>query len=270
MMTAKNKLLSAYSTGKFICVGLDTDEAKIPQHLMKENNPVLIFNKRIIDSTRELCGAYKINFAFYEADGLRGIENLIQTIEYIGDNNFVIGDAKRGDIGNTAGQYAKSIFDVFQCDAATVNPYMGLDTMEPFVNREDKVTYILGLTSNSGANDYEKEKLSDGRMLFQKVIASAEKLNDKKNIGVVFGATKLHELENNLELMKNFHLLIPGIGAQGGELKDLASILKTAKHNNFLINVSRSVIYKSNDEKFDSSARDEVISLNEIMSNYYE
>lgn len=264
-MKTKDKLLKAYSLHSHICVGLDTDATKLPQHLMSEANPVLIFNKRIIDATREHCAAYKINFAFYEAEGLKGIENLLQTIEYIGNASIVIGDAKRGDIGNTAEQYAKSIFDVFKCDCATVNPLMGIDTLQPFISREEKISYVLGLTSNPGAADFEKEILTDGRMLFQKIIEQISTANKNKNCGIVFGATKLEELIENINRLKNLHLLIPGIGAQGGDLTELLKILAENHHEQFLINVSRTVIYNSSDTDFDRAAEAEVIRLNKIV-----
>lgn len=268
-MNAKVKLEKAYSLHSHICIGLDTDAAKLPNIVKSEANPVLVFNKKIIDATREHCAAYKINFAFYEADGLNGIDNMLQTIEYIGGASIVIGDAKRGDIGNTAEQYAKSIFDVFKCDCATVNPLMGIDTLQPFLSREDKISYALGLTSNPGAVDFEKEILADGRMFFQKIIEQISAANKNKNCGVVFGATKLEDLIENINRLKDLHLLIPGIGAQGGDLVELLKILAEYRREQFLINVSRSVIYKSQSNDFDDAAKDEVIRLNKIVSEYF-
>lgn len=268
-MNTKDKLQKAYSLHSHICVGLDTDSTKLPQPLLNEANPVLSFNKKIIDATREHCAAYKINFAFYEAEGLKGIDNLFQTIEYIGGSSIVIGDAKRGDIGNTAEQYAKSIFDVFKCDCATVNPLMGIDTLQPFISREDKISYALGLTSNPGAADFEKEILADGRMLFQKIIEQVSSANKNKNCGIVFGATKLEDMIENINRLKNLHLLIPGIGAQGGDLTALLKILAENRHDQFLINVSRSVIYKSQSTDFDEAAKEEVIRLNKIVREYF-
>ncbi len=269
-MTAKDKIKLAYNSQKHICIGLDTDLQKIPPHLKNEKNPVVNFNKQIIDSTREDCGAYKINFAFYEAEGLRGIENLIETIEHIGTDKFIIGDAKRGDIGNTAEQYAKSASDIFKCDSVTVNPYMGLDTLEPFIARDDNITYVLGLTSNPGANDFEKIILNDGRFLFQKIISDVKSKNKNENCGIVFGATKLNELIENLQLLKGLHLLIPGVGAQGGDLKQIVSELTKQKHHKFLVNVSRSVLYKSSGKDFAAEAKKELLSLNEVVRKNYE
>lgn len=263
-MTALEKLIFQNETGKFICIGLDTDINKIPVHLKKENNPVLSFNKQIIDATGKYAAAYKLNFAFYEKDGSAGIDTLKKTIETIPDNILIIGDAKRGDIGNTSEMYAKSVFNYFGCHSVTVNPYMGEDSVKPFIDFSDKLIFFLALTSNPGANDFEKLKLSDGSFLFQEVIKKIKSWN-KGNCGIVFGATKSEELKENINLIENLPVLLPGVGAQGGSLEEVVSVFKNASRKRFLINVSRGVIYKSSDRNFAGDAENELKRLNSAV-----
>lgn len=266
-MNALEKLVNANAQNKFICVGLDTDKKKLPQTILSESNPILAFNKLIIEATKEFAAAYKLNFAFYESEGLEGFRNLVKTIELIPENILTIGDAKRGDIGNTSEMYAKSVFQVLGFDSITLHSYMGYDSVEPFLEYEDKMNFILALTSNSGADDFEKLKLSDDSLLYQKVISSVKKWNVKDNCGIVFGATKIEELKENLELIGELPVLLPGVGAQGGSLNDVVLTFKSANRENYLINISRGILYKDNSAKFDISARNEIENLNSCVRN---
>lgn len=265
-MNALQKLEKKNNEGRFICVGLDTDINKIPDHIKMDINPVVSFNKAIIEATRENAAAYKINFAFYEKDGAAGINNLEKTLLFIPENILVIADAKRGDIGNTSKMYAKSIFESLSFDASTLNPLMGKDSLDPFLDYEEKLHFILALTSNPGANDFEKLQLSDGTFLFQKIISKVLEWNEKKNCGIVFGATNIDELRENIKLFADLPVLLPGIGAQGGSLKDVIESFKTVERKNYLINVSRGIIYKSNGDDFDTQAASELENLNNRIS----
>ncbi len=242
-MTALEKLYTAVASGKHVCVGLDTDIKKIPPHLFKTNNPVIEFSKIVIENTVEGAAAYKINFAFYEKDGTRGFENLHKTLEMIPKNILTIADAKRGDIGNTSEMYAQSIFGHFNFDSVTLHPYMGYDSIEPFIKYKDKLNFILALTSNKGSADFEKQKLSNGKFLYQSVIQKVNEWNTSKNCGIVFGATNSLELKENIESFGDLAILLPGIGAQGGSLDDVVSTFKASSNNNYLINVSRALLY---------------------------
>lgn len=266
-MTALEKLINANAKNRFICVGLDTDINKLPESVKSEANPVLAFNRRIIESTKKFAAAYKINFAFYEASGIEGLKNLKQTLEFIPHDVLTIGDAKRGDIGNTSQMYAKSVFDFFSFDSITLHPYMGFDSINPFLEYEHKLNFILALTSNPGADDFEKLKLSDNTFLFQAVIKAVNKWNTRKNCGVVFGATKSEELNQNLELLTDLPVLLPGVGAQGGSLKDVVKIFKSAGRKNYLVNISRGIIYKDSSEQFDFSAGKEIEILNKEVES---
>lgn len=265
-MSALNKVLKKNDEGKFICVGLDTDLNKIPSFLLKEKNPILSFNKAIIEATKDYTAAYKINFAFYEKNGAKGIEELEKTIELIPKDILSIADAKRGDIGNTSEMYANSIFQHFKFDAVTLNPYMGKDSLEPFIEHEDKLNFILVLTSNPGASDFEKIKLSDGKFLYQKILDSVNKWNDKKNCGIVFGATNTDELKDNVSNFNELTVLLPGVGAQGGSLTEVVSVFNKNRRKNFIVNLSRSILYKSDKEDFAQAAKNEIINLNSIVN----
>lgn len=265
-MTAQNKLANKNKSRKFICIGLDTDIENIPKHILKTENPVLEFNKRIIENTVEYAAAYKLNFAFYEKDGEQGIQNLLQTIELIPEDILTIADAKRGDIGNTAKMYAKAIFDLFKFDSVTLNPYMGKDSLDPFLSYNDKLNFILALTSNPGASDFEKLKCEDGNFLFQKVIDKVSSWNQANNCGLVFGATQIEELKENLSRTIQLPLLIPGVGAQGGSFTDIVKLLKTVPEKNYIVNVSRGIIYKSKEIDFAEAAESEIIKYNNIAA----
>lgn len=262
-MRSIKKLELKNAEGKFICVGLDTDLKKIPHFLHSAENPILEFNKKIIEATSEYTAAYKINFAFYEKLGSKGFDILLQTKELIPENILTIADAKRGDIGNTSNYYADAVFNQLNFDAITVNPYMGGDSVKPFLEYEEKLIFILALTSNPGAEDFEKLKLTDGSYLFQKVIQKVNIWNIKNNCGIVFGATKIIELSENINLFGSLPVLLPGVGAQGGSLEDVINLFNQNNKNNFLINISRGIIYKDNSAGFASEAEKEILSLNE-------
>jgi len=261
-MNALEKLVNQNNNDKFICVGLDTDLDKLPLHIKSSANLMLNFNKAIIDSTSEYCAAYKINFAFYEKDGEEGLKVLSETINYIPSNILIIADAKRGDIGNTSRMYAKSVFEHYNCDAVTLNPLMGKDSLEPFLDYSDKLNFILALTSNKGANDFEKLKLDNGKFLYQQIIKKVKEWNLNSNCGIVFGATNSEELKENINSFETLPVLLPGIGAQGGSLEDVVNSFKSVNRKSFLINVSRGIIYKSSGEDFAEKAREEILSLN--------
>lgn len=255
-MNSIEKLNSKFEKQLHICVGLDTDINKIPKHLLKSDDPVFDFNKQIIEATHDLANSYKINLAFYEADGLKGLESLQKTLDIIPKDVFVIGDAKRGDIGNTSQMYAESIYNHFGFDSITIHPYMGTDSVSPFLAFKDKLNFILALTSNPGANDFEKLKLEDGRFLFQAVIEKVKNWNSANNCGIVFGATNSDELRDNMKLIDNLPILLPGIGAQGGSLEEVVKILSENNHKSFIINVSRALIYADQSEKFSETGRE--------------
>jgi orotidine-5'-phosphate decarboxylase len=262
-MKSLQKLKNKNNEGKFICVGLDTDINKIPIHLHSLENPILDFNKKIINTTAEHAAAFKINFAFYEKFGSKGFDILFKTRQLIPDDILVIADAKRGDIGNTSKYYADSVFNYFTFDSLTINPYMGEDSVKPFLEYEDKLNFILALTSNPGAEDFEKLQLKDNSFVFQKVIEKVRSWNSKGNCGIVFGATKLQELQENIESFGNLPVLLPGIGAQGGNLEEVIKLFKKQKKFNLLINISRGIIYKDSSSDFSESAKQEIRSLNE-------
>ncbi len=261
-MNALEKLSNKNSEGKFICVGLDTDLKKIPPQLRQLNKPLFEFNRKIIESTAESAAAYKLNFAFYENSGPGGFEELKKTIELIPKDLLIIGDAKRGDIGNTARMYADSIFNYFGCDASTVNPYMGEDSVQPFLQFESKLNFILSLTSNPGSADFEKLKIEKGYFLYQEIIRKTVEWNSSGNCGIVFGATHSADLRNNMELIGDLPVLLPGVGAQGGSLEDTINTFSEAKRLKFLINVSRGIIYKSSGNDFAVAAAEELNTLN--------
>lgn len=263
MQTALEKLSAKCKNGYHICVGLDTDIKKIPKHLLKCTNPIYEFNKIIIESTAGEAAAYKINFAFYEKDGIKGIENLQRTLEYIPDDVLTIADAKRGDIGNTSQMYAESIFEYFKFDSVTLHPYMGYDSLDPFLNYPNKLNFILALTSNPGSADFEKLQMADGKFLFQKVIEKVNYWNKNKNCGIVFGATNLDELQENLRNFENLPVLLPGIGAQGGNFKEILKVFKNEAKLDYLLNISRALLYNNDSEQFATFVKREIKQYNE-------
>ena len=245
----------------YLCVGLDTDLTKIPKHLQQNKSAIVEFNKAIIDATKDYCVSYKINTAFYEAYGSKGWEDMEETVNYIPDTHFKIADAKRGDIGNTSSQYAKAFFETLKFDAITVAPYMGEDSIRPFLDYENKWTIVLGLTSNKGAQDFEMQKLVNTNFvgenmnqrketyLYEKVIDTISKWGNPGNLMFVTGATQASELENIRKIIPDNFLLVPGVGFQGGSLSE------TSKHGmnkdcGLLVNASRAIIYAGGEENF--------------------
>ncbi|HKK58886.1 MAG TPA: orotidine-5'-phosphate decarboxylase [Salinivirga sp.] len=241
----------------FLCVGLDADEDKIPSHLFKYDDPVFEFNKAIIDATHDLVVAYKPNLAFYEAMGTKGIISLEKTNAYIQENFpeiIMIADAKRGDIGNTARMYARSVFEQFGFDAVTLSPYMGKDSIDPFFEYKDKWVVLLGVTSNSGAEDFQLANTDTGRPFFMEVIDKGSKWADENQLMFVAGATRPEMLKEIRQVIPNHFLLVPGVGAQGGNLEDVAANGINSQCG-LLVNSSRAIIYAGNNEHFAQEAR---------------
>lgn len=253
----------------FLCIGLDTDINKIPKHLLQTEDPVFEFNKAIIDATHDMTVAYKPNIAFYESLGPKGWESLAKTVNHIRnitDEIFLIADAKRGDIGNTSAMYAKTFFETYDFDAITVAPYMGKDSISPFLSFEDKWSIILALTSNPGAADFQYCMDKDsGEKLFEKVLTTAQNWATKDQIMFVVGATKAESLTEIRKVAPDHFLLVPGVGAQGGSLHEVAKYGMN-KHCGLLVNSSRGIIYASNDKDFAEAARKST----EIVTNEME
>ena len=251
----------------FLCVGLDPVLENIPQHLLKYENPVLEFNKQIIDATKDLCVAYKPNTAFYECMGLKGWETLIETWKYISSDIFTIADAKRGDIGNTSAMYANAFFSESQSgmsfDAITVAPYMGKDSVSPFLNHTDKWVILLALTSNAGHNDFQLNQTANGK-LYEQVIRTSSEWADSEQLMYVVGATRAEEFQNIRSLAPDNFLLVPGVGAQGGSLADVCKF-GLNKECGLLVNSSRGIIYASKGEDFAEKAREEALKLQQEM-----
>ena len=250
----------------FLCIGLDTDINKIPKFLLNEEDPIFSFNKSIIDKTNPYCVAYKINTAFYESLGTKGWVSMKRTIDYINKNFpeiFTIADAKRGDIGNTSKMYAQAFFGNMNFDSVTINPYMGSDSVKPFLEFKNKISILLGLTSNIGALDIQLKKTNKD-YVFIEMIKSSMIWGNEDNMMYVVGATKPQYIEKIRKLIPNHFLLIPGVGTQGGDLNE---ICKYALNDNIgiLVNSSRSIIYASNDENFADEAVIEAINLQEKM-----
>lgn len=237
----------------YLCVGLDTDITKIPKHLLSLIDPIFAFNKAIIDATKDLCVSYKINTAFYEALGVKGWEAMEKTVQYIPKEIFTIADAKRGDIGNTSSQYAKAFFETLDFDAITVSPYMGADSVKPFLDYEHKWAIILGLTSNSGAADFELQQMGEQK-LYEKVLSTVSGWGNTDNLMFVVGATQAEEFTRIRKLLPDHFFLVPGVGIQGGSLKDISEKAMNDSVG-LLVNVSRAIIYASEKEDFATEAR---------------
>ncbi len=250
----------------FLCVGLDTDLDKIPKHLLNREDPIFSFNKAIIDATQEFCVAYKPNIAFYEAYGLQGWQSLQKTMDYLNTNypeQFTIADAKRGDIGNTSTRYAKAFFETLNFDSITIAPYMGKDSVEPFLAFEDKHTILLALTSNKGAFDFQTQ-LVHGEALYKEVLRTSKTYTNAKNLMYVVGATKASYLEDIRQIIPESFLLVPGVGAQGGSLKEVCEYGMT-KDIGLLVNSSRGIIYASNGADFAAEAGKKAMLLQQDM-----
>ena len=260
----------------YLCVGLDTDIEKIPKHLQQNKNAIVDFNKAIIDATKDLCVSYKINTAFYEAMGSKGWDTMEETVNYIPSHCLKIADAKRGDIGNTSSQYAKAFFETLQFDAITVAPYMGEDSVRPFLEYENKWTIVLGLTSNKGAADFEMLKIKNGNdehlrseYLYENVLKTISTWGNPTNLMFVVGATQATELANIRSIIPDNFLLVPGVGFQGGSLSETSKYGMT-KDCGLLINASRAIIYAGNGENFADEAREIAMQYQNEMKGYLE
>jgi orotidine-5'-phosphate decarboxylase len=261
-----------YLKKTYLCVGLDTDLQKLPEHFQNHPDPIFAFNKAIIDATKDFCVSYKINTAFYEALGLKGWEAMEKTVNYIPSTHFKIADAKRGDIGNTSAQYARAFFETLNFDAITVAPYMGEDSIKPFLEYKDKWTILLGLTSNAGAKDFELQSIvqqttagiesaelaldvasHQSEYLYERVLKKASGWGTENNLMFVIGATNSDEFTNIRSLTPNHFYLVPGVGAQGGSLKEISekAIINDC---GLLVNASRAIIYASSGEDFAEAA----------------
>ncbi len=271
-MTRQQLVEQIFQKQSYLCVGLDTDLAKIPRHLQLHPDAMFEFNKAIIDATLDHCVSYKINTAFYEAMGVKGWDVMERTVNYIPATHFKIADAKRGDIGNTSTQYAKAFFETMSFDAITVAPYMGEDSVRPFLEYEGKWAIVLGLTSNKGANDFEMKQLISengeehlrAEFLYERVLRTVSKWGTPDNLMFVVGATQAEEFVNIRTIIPDHFLLVPGVGAQGGSLKDisekgmLTSPVASAQGRGdvgLLVNASRAIIYASENEDFAEEAK---------------
>jgi len=265
-MTTEQLTTQIIKKKSFLCIGLDVDLNKIPQHLLSEEDPIFAFNKAIIDATHHLCVAYKPNTAFYEAYGLKGWTALKKTIEYLNESYpeiFTIADAKRGDIGNTSTMYAKAFFEDLAFDSVTVAPYMGKDSVEPFLAFQDKHTIMLALTSNKGAFDFQT-KTVEGNELYKQVIETSKTWQNAENLMYVVGATKAEYLADIRKIIPESFLLVPGVGAQGGNLQEVCKYAMNA-HVGLLINSSRGIIYASDEDDFAQAAAYKAKALQEQM-----
>ena len=274
-MTRRQLIQQIQQKKSYLCVGLDTDITKMPKHLQSHPDAVFEFNKQIIDATQDLCVAYKINTAFYEAMGLKGWQAMEKTVTYIPKEQFIIADAKRGDIGNTSSQYAKAFFETLNFDAITVAPYMGEDSVKPFLAFENKWAIVLGLTSNAGSKDFEQLRLvrkdtnqggsgdtnqGGGEFLYETVLKKVSNWGTTNNLMFVIGATKASDLEGIRKIIPDHFLLVPGVGFQGGSLEEVSKYgmikdASTTPQCGLLVNVSRAIIYAGEKEDFASEAR---------------
>ena len=273
-MTRKSLIEQIRQKMSYLCVGLDTDLSMIPKHLRENKNAVVDFNKAIIDATKDLCVGYKINTAFYEALGSKGWEAMEETANYISATHLKIADAKRGDIGNTSSQYARAFFETLNFDAITVAPYMGEDSIRPFLDYQDKWTIVLGLTSNKGADDFEMLKLVTeseehlrSELLYEHVLRTVSQWGSPNNCMFVTGATQATEFENIRGIVPDHFLLVPGVGFQGGSLADVSKYGMN-KDCGLLVNVSRAIIYAGNGENFAEEAAEIAKQYRTEMKNY--
>lgn len=271
-MTREQLVEQIFSKKSFLCVGLDTDIKKIPQHLLQEKEPIFEFNRQIIDATAPYCIAYKPNLAFYECLGVEGITAFEHTISYLKQNYpnlFIIADAKRGDIGNTSAMYARTFFEYYDIDALTVAPYMGEDSVTPFLGYKDKWVVLLALTSNKGSQDFQFSQLTSGEQLFEKVIHTSQQWGDENNMMYVVGATQGKMFEQIRKLAPHNFLLVPGIGAQGGNLQEVCKYGIT-EDCGLIVNSSRGIIYAGQGKDFAQQAALKAQELQQQMSKELE
>ncbi|HVK98005.1 MAG TPA: orotidine-5'-phosphate decarboxylase [Flavisolibacter sp.] len=259
-MTRKELVDQIFFKKTYLAVGLDTDRTKIPEHLRSHPDALFEFNKQIIDATKEHCVAYKINTAFYEAEGVKGWETLEKTVDYIPATHFKIADAKRGDIGNTSDQYAKAFFQKLNFDSITVAPYMGEDSVKAFLQYEEKWAIILGLTSNAGASDFQlkkiiKETTGESEFLYERVLKTASGWGSIENLMFVIGATQASEFINIRRIIPDHFLLVPGVGAQGGSLEEISKKALN-RECGLLVNASRAIIYASSGFDYAEKAKE--------------
>jgi orotidine-5'-phosphate decarboxylase len=265
-MTQQELIFQIKKKKSFLCIGLDVDLTKIPRYLLELEDPIFEFNKKIIDATHHLAVAYKPNTAFYEAYGIKGWKSLEKTIHYLNEKHpevFTIADAKRGDIGNTSTMYPKAFFEDLNFDSVTVAPYMGSDSVEPFLAFEDKFTIMLALTSNKGGLDCQGLKV-DGNQVYKEVLKTSLTWKNSDNLMYVVGATKAEYFESIRKIVPNHFLLVPGIGAQGGNLQDVCKYGLT-ENIGLLINSSRGIIYAGKDENFAAKAKEQAFELQQQM-----
>ncbi len=268
-MTRAELIENIHSKKSFLCVGLDTDIEKIPEFLKEFEDPIFEFNKRIIDATKDFCVAYKPNIAFYEFRGAQGWESLRKTVEYIPKTHFSIADAKRGDIGNTSSMYAKTFFENLDFDSVTVAPYMGVDSVTPFLDFKDKWVILLGLTSNKGAIDYQFEKNENGDHLFETVIRRSKSWGNKENLMFVAGATRGEDLEKVRKQAGDHFLLVPGVGAQGGSLEEVVKYASIPNDVGLLVNSSRGIIYSGEGKQFQEAVSESAKKIADEMNALY-
>lgn len=263
-MTRQDILQQIQTKKSYLCVGLDSDFSRIPKHLLKYDDPVFEFNKQIIDATKDLCVSYKPNLAFYESMGVKGWQSLEKTMQYIPEEHFTIADAKRGDIGNTSRMYAKAFFEEFNFDSVTVAPYMGIDSVQPFLDFEGKWVILLALTSNKGSNDFQFAA-QDGEMpLYEKVMRTAQTWGTPEQLMFVVGATHPEKFKEIREIAPDHFLLVPGVGAQGGDLQKLSEFGLNDVCG-LLVNSSRGIIFASEGEDFAEQARAAALKLQQGM-----
>lgn len=260
----------------YLCVGLDTDPTKLPKHLKGRPNAIFEFNKAIIDATKDYCVSYKINTAFYEAQGIQGWEAMEQTVNYIPYTHLKIADAKRGDIGNTADQYARAFFEVLNFDAITISPYMGEDSVKPFLSYKDKWTIVLGLTSNKGSADFQRLMVAspqsdiqkdNKKNLYEKILQTVSLWGTPDNLMYVIGATQASDLERIRSIVPHHFLLVPGIGFQGGSLAEVSKY-GMIKDGGLLVNASRAILFASDGEGFATAAGIIAAEYQSEMENY--
>lgn len=264
-MTRKELISQIKKKQSFLCVGLDTDIEKIPNYLLELEDPIFEFNKQIIDVTKDLCVAYKPNIAFYESMGVSGWNSLQKTLDYIPKNIFTIADAKRGDIGNTSNMYAKAFFENMNFDSITVSPYMGSDSVTPFLKFKNKWAIVLVLTSNKGGLDFQKIEDGNGKQLFKHVLETSSKWGDDENMMYVVGSTRAEQLSEIREIIPNHFLLVPGVGIQGGNLREVVKYGMNANCG-LLVNFSRGIIYAGTGTDFTENVRIEAQKLQQEMA----
>lgn len=267
-MTRQELINQIFTKKSFLCVGLDTDTKKIPQLLLAEEDPIFAFNKQIIDATAPYCVSYKPNLAFYEAFGIKGMVAFEKTVKYLQEhypNHFIIADAKRGDIGNTSAMYARTFFDEYDIDALTVAPYMGEDSVTPFLGYDGKWVVLLALTSNKGSHDFQLTRDENGVRLFEQVLKKSQQWGDANNMMYVVGATQGELFTDVRKIAPDHFLLVPGVGAQGGSLSEVCKYAMT-KECGLLVNSSRGIIYASSGEDFATVAAQKTKELQEQMA----